>query len=79
MKQLAGAMLALGLLAHAHAADKIAVDIALRGATVIDVAAGKAVKGKTVLLKGDSIVAVVDDAQLRSYAPKRTIRLPGKY
>ena len=79
MKHIAGAMLALGMLAHAHAADKIAVDIALRDATLIDVAGGLAVKGKTVLLKGDSIVAVVDDAQLRSYAPKRTIRLPGKY
>ena len=79
MKHIAGAMLALGLLAHAHAADRIVVDLALRDATLIDVAAGKAVAGKTVLLRGDSIVAVVDDAQLRSYAPKQTIRLPGKY
>lgn len=79
MKHVAGAMLALGLLAHAHAGDRIAVDIALRDATLIDVAAGKAVAGKTVLLRGDSIVAVVDDAQLRSYVPKQTIRLPGKY
>nr|GEU28154.1 ABC transporter, putative [Tanacetum cinerariifolium] len=40
---LAGAMLALGLLASAHAADRIAADLILTQATVIDVAGGRSV------------------------------------
>jgi imidazolonepropionase-like amidohydrolase len=72
-------MLALGLLGAAHAADKIAADLALTQATLIDVAGGRAVSGKVVLLKGDSILAVVDQRELGRYAPRRTLRLPGKY
>ncbi|MFS2136800.1 amidohydrolase family protein [Duganella sp. Dugasp56] len=79
LKPLAGAMLALGLLGAAHAGHRIAVDLALTRATLIDVAGGKAVTGKSVLLKGDTIVAVVDDRQLSGYAAKKTLRLPGKY
>jgi imidazolonepropionase-like amidohydrolase len=84
MKTLSAALLALGLLASARAADKlaadkIAADLVLTQATLIDVAAGKAVKGKSVVLKGDTILAVVDDKALKNYAPKKTIRLPGKY
>ena len=79
MKKIAAAMLALGLLASAHAADKIAADLVLTQATLIDVAGGKAVKGKSVVLKGDTIVAVVDDRDLPRYAATRTIRLSGKY
>ena len=78
-KQLSGAMLALGLLSAAHAADKIAADLVLTKATLIDVAGGKAVKGKSVVLKGDTILAVVDDKQLSNYAARKTISLPGKY
>jgi hypothetical protein len=78
-RQLSGAMLALGLLSAAHAADKIAADLVLTKATLIDVAGGKAVKGKSVVLKGDTILAVVDDKQLVNYAAKKTISLPGKY
>lgn len=76
---LAGAMLALGLLASAHAADRIAADLILTQATVIDVAGGQAVQGKSVVLKGDSILAVIDDRDLPRYAPRQTMRLPGKY
>lgn len=79
IKQLSGAMLALGLLNAAHAADKIAADLVLTKATLIDVAAGKTVTGKSVVLKGDTILAVVDDKQLSNYAAKKTISLPGKY
>ncbi|MGZ9044219.1 MAG: amidohydrolase family protein [Telluria sp.] len=79
MKKLAASLLALGLFQAAHAADKIAVDVALSKATIIDVAAGTRATGKTVLLKGDTIVAVVSDAQLKNYAPKKVIELPGKY
>jgi imidazolonepropionase-like amidohydrolase len=78
-KQLSGAMLALGLLSAAHAADKIVADLVLTKATLIDVAGGKAVKGKSLVLKGDTILAVVDDKQLVNYAAKKTISLPGKY
>src|SRR5476649_2419700 len=79
LKPLAGAMLALGLLGVAHAADKIAADLVLTQATLIDVAGGKAVKGKSVVLKGDTIIAVVDDGKLSGYAARKIIRLPGKY
>jgi imidazolonepropionase-like amidohydrolase len=64
---------------HSSAAERIAADLALAGATIIDVPAGALVKGKTVLLKGDTIIAVVDDKALKNYAPKKTLRLPGKY
>jgi imidazolonepropionase-like amidohydrolase len=74
------ALLASLFLAHAsHAAERIAADLALVGATLIDVPAGALVKGKAVLLKGDTIIAVVDDKALAAYAPKKTLRLPGKY
>ena len=80
MKKLAAAMLATGLFSAAHAADKIAVDVALTQATIIDVAAGTRAKGQSVLLKGDTIVAVVSDTELKkNYAPRKTIKLPGKY
>ena len=80
MKKLAAALMAIGLFSAAHAADKIAVDVALTQATIIDVAAGTRATGKSVLLKGDTIVAVVSDADLKKkYAPKNTIKLPGKF
>ncbi len=60
-------------------AGTIAADVALTQATLIDVASGTRIKGKTVLLKGDTIVAVIADAELKRYAPKQTIALPGKY
>lgn len=73
------AVLLAGLLNAAQAADKIVVDVALTQATLVDVAAGTHARGRTVLLKGDSIVAVVKDAELKRYAPKKLIKLPGKY
>ena len=79
MKPLVTAMLVAGVLAGAQAADKIAVDVALTQATLIDVASGTRSEGQTVLLKGDTIVAVVKDAELKRYAPRQTITLPGKY
>lgn len=78
-KQLSGALLALGLLGGAHAADKIAADLVLTKATLIDVAGGRTLSGKSVVLKGDTILAVVDDRELANYAPRRTLSLPGKY
>lgn len=79
VNKLAAALMATGLLNAAHAADKIAVDVALTQATIIDVAAGTRVTGQSVLLKGDTIVAVVKDAELKNYAPKKVITLRGKY
>jgi imidazolonepropionase-like amidohydrolase len=79
LNTLAGAMLAVGLLSSVHAADKIAADLVLTQATVIDVAAGRALQGKSVVLKGDRILAVIDDRDLPNYAARRTLRLPGKY
>ena len=79
MKKLAAAMMATGLLNAAHAAEKIAIDVALTQATIIDVASGSRATGQSVLLKGDTIVAVVKDAELKNYAPKKVVKLRGKY
>ncbi len=73
------ALLAASLLNTAHAVGKIPVDVALTQATIIDVAAGKRATGQSVLLKGDTIVAVVKDGDLKNYAPKKTIKLGGNY
>ncbi|SFV06335.1 amidohydrolase family protein [Pseudoduganella namucuonensis] len=78
-KTLPAVLFALGMSGPSHAAGKIAADLVLTKATLIDVAGGKAVKGKSVVLKGDTIIAVVDDKALANYAPKKTVRLPGKY
>ncbi|MCC6072696.1 amidohydrolase family protein [Massilia sp. GCM10020059] len=79
MNKLAAALLAAGLLNTAFAAERIAVDVALTQATIIDVAAGTRATGQSVLLKGDTIIAVVKDAELKNYAPKKVIKLRGKY
>ncbi len=63
----------------AVAAAPVQADVALAGATVVDVAAGTLVQGKTVLLKGDTILAVVDANMAPRYRPRKTIRLPGKF
>ncbi|MGH8855910.1 MAG: amidohydrolase family protein, partial [Telluria sp.] len=78
-KLIAALLASLFLAQGSSAAERIAADLALAGATIIDVQAGALVKGKTVLLKGDTIIAVVDDKAVKNYAPKKTLRLPGKY
>ena len=65
MKPFAASMLLAGVLTGVQAADKIAVDVALTQSTLIDVANGTRTKGQTVLLKGDTIVAVVKDTELK--------------
>ena len=79
LNKLAAAMLAAGLAGAAHAAARIPVDLALTQATLIDVAAGTRTRGHTVLVRGDTIVAVVKDAALKRYAPRQLVKLPGKY
>lgn len=74
-----GALLVLGAFGSAHAAGRMVADVALTQAAIVDVASGRLVQGKAVLLKGGDIVAVVDNARLKDYAPKRTIKVPGKY
>ncbi|XLZ69114.1 amidohydrolase family protein [Massilia sp. SR12] len=74
-----GALMVLGAFGSAHAAGRVVADVALTQATIVDVANGKLVQGKAVLLKGGDILAVVDNAKLKDYAPKRTVKLPGKY
>lgn len=70
---------ALCLTHDTYASERVAADLALVGATIIDVSEGALVKGKTVLLKGNTIIAVVDDKAAGRFAPRKTIRLPGKY
>ena len=74
-----GALLVLGAFGSAQAAGRVVADVALTQATIVDVASGKLVQGKAVLLKGGDIIAVVDNAKLKDYSPKRTVKLPGKY
>lgn len=79
---LAASMLALGMLGPAHAATqvpKLPVDAVLTQATIIDAEHGTYIKGKSVIIQGGVIAAVVDDKALANYAPKKTIKLPGKY
>ena len=77
MTLIASALLALG--SAAAAAERMAADVALTQATIIDVASGRLIQGKSVVLKGDTIIAVVDDKALKNYAPKHTYKLKGKY
>jgi len=79
MKLSVGALLVLGAFGGAQAAGRVMVDVALTQATIVDVASGQLVPGKAVLLKGGDIVAVVDQAKLKDYSAKRTVKLPGKY
>ena len=78
LHKLTAAWLAAGRGGAAHGAAKIPVDLALTQATLIHVAAGtRAVAAPA--LRGDTIVAVVEDAALKRYAPRQLIKLPGKY
>ena len=79
MKLSVGALLVLGAFGGAQAAGRVMVDVALTQATIVDVASGQLMPGKAVLLKGGDIVAVVDQAKLKDYSAKRTVKLPGKY
>ncbi|MES2149232.1 MAG: amidohydrolase family protein [Pseudomonadota bacterium] len=78
MKKLMVLTLSWFTLACATAAP-IPVDLILRGATIIDVASGSGATGKAVVIKGDRIVAVVDDKALDRYRARRTVQLPGKF
>lgn len=57
----------------------VAVDLVLRDATVVDVAAGRLVAGQAVVIRGDRIVAVVGAGQLRGYRARQTLSLKGRY
>jgi imidazolonepropionase-like amidohydrolase len=73
------ALAALSLAHNAVARERVRADLALTGASIVDVAAGTLVTGKTVLLRGDTILAVVDDRAVSVYAPRKTLRRPGKF
>lgn len=79
-KQVIPALLtALFFAQPSSAAQRIPADLAITAATIVDVPAGALLNGKTVVLKGDTIIAVVDDKALKNYAPKKIVRLPGKF
>ena len=65
--------------AAAIAAPRIDVDLALKSATVVDVANGQLLRGKVVLTKGDQIVAVVDEKKLGRYKARKVLSLPGRF
>lgn len=78
-KTLSVLLMAITVNTVAFAKDKISADLSLTGAHIIDVANARTLKGKAVLIRGDSILAVVDQKDLSRYAPKRTVNLRGKY
>jgi imidazolonepropionase-like amidohydrolase len=79
MTTLSAALVGAMLVSNVQAAERIAADVAFTGATLVDVAGGALVKGKTVYIKGDTIIAVVDDKATNNYRAKKTVRLAGKY
>lgn len=78
-KSLSTFLIAIAFSMEVFAHDKISADLSLTGARIIDVTNGRTLQGKTVLVRGDSILAVVDQKGLNRYAPKRTVNLRGKY
>lgn len=73
-------LLLLALAAPVLAAPKkIEADLLLKSATVVDVTNGRLLHGKAVLTRGSRILAVVDEKQLRAYAPTKTIALAGRF
>ncbi len=76
---LSAALVGVFFLQNVQSAERIAADLALSGATLVDVAGATLVKGKTVFVRGDTILAVVDDKGARHYRATRTVRLAGKY
>lgn len=79
LKIISMALIALAVNANVFANNKIPADLSLTGAHIIDVAGGRTLRGKTVLIRGNRILAVVDQKDLGRYAPKRTVNLRGKY
>lgn len=61
------------------AAAAIPADLILRDAIVVDVAAGRLIKGQAVVMRGERILAVLDDKQLGQYKARRTLSLKGRY
>lgn len=61
------------------AAAAIPADLILRDATLVDVAAGRLVKGQAVVTRGDRILAVVDAKKLGQYKARKTLSLKGRY
>lgn len=63
----------------AAAAPATKVELVLRDATVVDVAAGRLVPGQAVVIQGERIMAVVDTKHLPQYQARRTLSLKGRY
>ncbi len=65
--------------AGCQAAAAIPADLILRDATVVDVAAGRLIKGQAIVTRGERILAVVDEKKLGDYKASKTISLKGRY
>ena len=78
MKKLFALSLVLSVLS-AHATPKIEADLLLKGATVVDVAHGRLLRGKAVLVRGEKVLAVVDEKQLGRYHAAKMLDLRGRY
>lgn len=80
MKRLLAFAAALTGLCAGPAAAKVAADLLIRDATVIDVAAGKPLPHRSIAVRGDTILAVGPSAAIEGrYSAKRMIDARGKY
>lgn len=80
MRKLLALAAALSGLISGPAAAKAAADLVIRDATLIDVAAGKALPRRSIAVRGDTIVAVGPAAAIeRRYAARQTVDASGRY
>lgn len=61
------------------AAQRTAVDLFVAGGTVIDVRTGELLRDRTIVIRGDTIVAIADARGARDYRPAATIDARGKF
>jgi imidazolonepropionase-like amidohydrolase len=72
-------LLVLGLVAGVAPAGAQGEQVVIRGATIVDVSAGRLVPGQTIVVSGNRIVSVGRDAAARPAAGARTVEASGKF
>ncbi|WP_238475171.1 amidohydrolase family protein [Sphingomonas cavernae] len=77
-KWIAAVLLVAGAINGASAREN--ADLVIRGATIVDVAAGKLIEGHAIAVRGGDIIAVDSEKVIdRRYQPSRTIDAAGQY
>lgn len=70
---------ALAAVAPPLIAQRTPVDVLIRHAQVIDVQTGRVAAGRSIATRGDTIVAIVPDAQSARYTAAREVDASGRY